>query len=106
MYAYRCQTCGHEFEALQRFDEDEPAECPECDSENVKRLITSAPLIAKGVLAHPGNGRRASKEELRAKWAEETPKLRRKLVDKFGDSILQQLPTLTMNIDPTTKDDD
>jgi hypothetical protein len=36
-----------------------------------------------------------TKDELRAKWAEETPKLRKKLVDKLGEeTVNRNAPTL------------
>ena len=98
VYRYRCNECSHEFEEMRSF-EDELPECPECESVDVKRLIVSAPLFAKGVMANAGDSRRASKEQLRAKWAEETPKLRKKLRDKFGDDVASSVPTLNMKID-------
>ena len=99
LYQYRCEDCGHEFEEMHRVTSDLP-ECPDCESENVKRRITTAPTIAKGVLAHPGDGRRATKEQLRAKWAEESPKLRAKMRDKLGDDVVNNIPSLNMPIDP------
>lgn len=96
MYRYRCQECGIEFEEMHHFEQT-VSECPECESANVKRLITTAPTIAQGVLAHAGDGRRASKEELRRKWAEETPKLRKKLRDKLGEDVVKHIPTLNMD---------
>lgn len=98
IYRYRCDECEHTFEQMQRIGEDTP-ECPECFSEAVTRLIVDAPLHAKGVLTHPGDKRRASKEELRDKWREETPKLRKKLRDKLGDDAVNSIPTLNMNYD-------
>jgi putative FmdB family regulatory protein len=99
LYRYRCNECGHEFEELHGF-EDELPECPECESETVKRLIVSAPMFAKGIEAHAGDSRSSTKEQLRAKWAEETPKLRKKLRDKMGDEAVDNIPTLNMDIDP------
>lgn len=97
VYRYRCDECQHEFEELHAIDAAVP-DCPECDAESVKRLIVSAPTIARGVLTHAGDGRRASKEELQAKWREETPKLRRKLSDKYGEDVVKHIPTLNMDI--------
>ncbi|MCU0514544.1 MAG: hypothetical protein MUE40_18475 [Anaerolineae bacterium] len=98
VYHYRCHTCGTEFDVLHSFEAALP-ECPECESEEVKRLIVSAPLIARGAETHAGDGRRATKEQLRAKWAEETPKLRKKMRDKLGEDVVQRLPTLNMDQD-------
>ncbi len=97
LYQYRCDDCGHEFEEIHSFASALP-ECPECESAHVKRLITTAPAITKGALAHPGDGKRATKEQLRDKWAEESPKLREKLRAKLGDEAVNSLPTLNMPI--------
>jgi len=40
MYEYRCLDCGVEFEELVR-SEDELIECEDCDSENVKRKMST-----------------------------------------------------------------
>jgi putative FmdB family regulatory protein len=97
VYRYRCQECGAEFEEQHRMNDVEP-ECPECFSEDVERLIMDAPLHAKGILAHAGDGKRASKEQLQDKWREETPKLRKKLRDKLGEDAIKDVPSLNMNI--------
>lgn len=95
VYDYKCTACDHHFEARHGFNDDAPP-CPECDGE-VQRLIRSAPTVAKGMLADPGDGRRTSKEQLQDKWAEETPKLRKKLVDKLGeDTVNKYAPSLNM----------
>jgi len=88
-YSYKCPDCDHRFDARHGFDDPQPA-CPNCEAEEVQRVITKAPSHAKGILAHPGDGRKASKEELQSKWAEETPKLRKKLVDKLGEDTVNK----------------
>ena len=97
-YDYKCPSCEHCFEARHGFDEAPPS-CPECGHAEVKRLITQAPAIAGGVLTHAGDGRRASKEQLRSKWAEETPKLRKQLRDKLGEEAVRSVPSLNANYD-------
>jgi putative FmdB family regulatory protein len=92
-YDYRCKACGYEFSATHSIDAELP-ECPECESTDVQRVIASAPTIARGMLTHAGDSRRSSHEQLRAKWAEETPKLRKKLRDKLGDDAVKQIPSL------------
>jgi putative FmdB family regulatory protein len=42
MYEYRCQTCGKSFELLRRMqDADSGAKCPDCDSEECERLLST-----------------------------------------------------------------
>ena len=96
-YDYKCPECGCRFEARHGFNEDAPP-CPECNYADVKRVITTAPTIAGGMITHAGDGVRASKEQLQDKWVEETPKLRKKLVDKLGeDTVRKNAPSLFMN---------
>ena len=44
----------------------------------------------------PGRRRKAG-IELKAKWREETPKLRKKIRDKLGDDAIKDIPSLNMN---------
>ena len=42
MYEYRCRTCGKMFEMLRRMqDADTGTLCPECESEEVERLLSA-----------------------------------------------------------------
>lgn len=90
LYDYRCPQCETIFEARHGFTENAPA-CPQCGYAEPKRIITQAPSVAGGMLTHPGDGRNATKEQLQDKWAEETPKLRRKLADKLGEDTVNRL---------------
>lgn len=92
-YDYRCTACGYEFTEEHRIGASAP-ECPDCESEDVKRVINSAPSIAQGLRAHAGDGKRATKEQLRQKWAEESPKLRKQLRDKLGEDAVKDIPSL------------
>lgn len=94
LYDYRCEQCETTFEARHSFDAPVPP-CPECGSINVQRLITTAPAQMKGMMANAGSSRNASKEELKSKWSEETPKLRDQLVSKLGeDTVRKNAPSL------------
>jgi putative FmdB family regulatory protein len=83
-YDYECETCGTRFEARHGFDDPAPA-CPDGHA-TVHRIITTTPRVLKGMAA--ATSKNASKAELRDKWAEETPKLRKKLADKLGDDVV------------------
>jgi putative FmdB family regulatory protein len=98
-YDYRCPECGTVFEARHGFDAPTPA-CTHCGYSQPKRLITTAPRVASGIAANAGDSRGASKEQLRDKWAAETPKLREKLVSKFGeDYVSRNAPSLNTSYD-------
>lgn len=89
VYDYKCPKCEHRFEARHSMSEDAPP-CPNCQQTGVQRVITTAPTVAGGIATHAGDGRRASKEQLQDKWSEETPKLRKKLVDKLGEQTVRK----------------
>ncbi|MBK8026545.1 MAG: zinc ribbon domain-containing protein [Chloroflexi bacterium] len=93
LYDYRCAN-GHSFEARHAMNAPSPA-CPVCGAAQVQRVITSAPGQLMGMAADAGRGGTASKEQLGSKWAEETPKLREKLVNKLGEEMVSRnLPHL------------
>lgn len=42
IYEYRCQECGKLFEMFRRFsDADSGVRCPDCESEQVRRVLSS-----------------------------------------------------------------
>ena len=47
-YEYRCQACGHEFEALQKMSDAVLTECPSCKKSELKKLISAAGFQLKG----------------------------------------------------------
>lgn len=98
MYDYRCNACGHEFTETHGFDET-AFDCPECRSEDIQRLIKGAPTFARGMLTPAGTSRKSSKEELRDKWREETPKLKKKIRDKLGDDAVNSISSLNETFD-------
>lgn len=98
LYDFKCPQCGRRFEARTGINDPAPA-CPACQHHETTRLITSAPTFAKGILTHAGDGHRANKEQLQSKWAEETPKLRKKLSDKLGEDAVRSIPSLNISSD-------
>ncbi|MCK6579139.1 MAG: zinc ribbon domain-containing protein [Anaerolineae bacterium] len=94
LYDYRCAS-GHAFEARHGMNAAAPA-CPVCGAAQVQRVITAAPCRLLGMAADAGRSGSASMEQINSKWAEETPKLREKLVSKLGEeTVSRNLPTLT-----------
>jgi len=48
IYEYRCQSCGHELEKLQRLSDASLTDCPECGKSTLKRLVSAAGFRLKG----------------------------------------------------------
>ena len=48
IYAYRCEDCGHELDALQKISDAPLTECPECGAAALKKQITAAAFRLKG----------------------------------------------------------
>ena len=47
IYGYRCKTCGHEFEVLQKMSDAAPKACPKCAGQLVK-IVYPAGVVYKG----------------------------------------------------------
>jgi putative FmdB family regulatory protein len=48
IYEYRCQSCGHHLEALQKVDEGVLRKCPGCGALKLKRLVSAPNFHLKG----------------------------------------------------------
>ena len=46
-YAYRCTTCGHEFDRVQKFADAPISICPECGN-GVRRVFQPVGVVFKG----------------------------------------------------------
>ena len=48
IYAYRCEACGHELDALQKISDPPLKDCPECGAAALAKQITAAAFRLKG----------------------------------------------------------
>lgn len=48
IYEYRCQSCGHELEKLQRMADAPLTDCPACGQPTLRKLISAAGFRLKG----------------------------------------------------------
>jgi putative FmdB family regulatory protein len=48
IYEYRCTSCGHELEALQKLSETPLTICPACSKEALTKLVSAAGFHLKG----------------------------------------------------------
>ena len=49
IYEYKCDECGNRYEQIRRMaDADQELQCPRCDSDHVKRLLSSFATTSGG----------------------------------------------------------
>ena len=48
IYEYRCQSCGHEMEKLQKMSDDPLSDCPACQESALKKLVSAAGFRLSG----------------------------------------------------------
>ena len=48
IYEYRCQSCQHELEAIQKLSDPELSDCPACGQPALKKLISAVGFRLKG----------------------------------------------------------
>jgi len=39
-YSYRCKSCGHDFDRVQKISEEPIRECPKCKKTELKKVVT------------------------------------------------------------------
>ena len=47
-YEYRCEECGHEFEAMQKMSDARLTDCPQCGKPALTKLVSTAGFQLKG----------------------------------------------------------
>jgi putative FmdB family regulatory protein len=48
IYAFACASCGHHFDRLQKLSDPDPATCPDCGADAVKRQLTAPSFRLSG----------------------------------------------------------
>ena len=48
IYEYRCDSCGHEFDALQKLSDERLKDCPACEAAALRRLVSAPSFRLKG----------------------------------------------------------
>lgn len=48
IYEYQCESCGHQFDIIQKVSDDKLKICPKCNEPKLKKLVTSAGFKLKG----------------------------------------------------------
>jgi putative FmdB family regulatory protein len=89
-YEYRCSDCGKRVSIFQSYEDygREPVQCPNCGSENLKRLITRVRVLRSE------ESRLESLADSSA-WDgldEEDPRAMAQMMRKMGDELGEDLP--------------
>ncbi len=48
IYEYRCSSCGHELEALQKMSDEPLSDCPRCSKPALKKQMSASAFRLKG----------------------------------------------------------
>jgi putative FmdB family regulatory protein len=48
LYEYHCDACAHEFEALQKMNDEPLLHCPACNEAELRKLVSATGFRLKG----------------------------------------------------------
>lgn len=48
IYEYRCESCGHQLEVLQKISDAPKTDCPSCNQAALKKMISAAGFRLSG----------------------------------------------------------
>lgn len=48
VYTYRCESCGVQFEKMQKFSDQPLTRCPECGKKALRKVYTPVGIVFKG----------------------------------------------------------
>ncbi len=64
IYEYRCKSCGHDLEKLQRMSDPALTDCPACNQAELTRLVSAAGFRLKGSGWYETDFKKGSKKNL------------------------------------------
>lgn len=62
-YTYKCPSCGHEYEKIQKMTDNSRAKCPQCQARGVRVITGGGGLIFKGSGFYITDYKRAPEKE-------------------------------------------
>jgi putative FmdB family regulatory protein len=74
IYAYRCEACGHELDALQKISDAPLTDCPACGAAALKKQLTAAAFRLKGGGWYETDFKQDGKKNLHDAGDKEKPK--------------------------------
>ena len=84
IYAYRCEACGHELDALQKISDAPLIDCPACGAAALKKQLTAAAFRLKGAGWYETDFKKDGKKNLHQ--SDDKPKEKAADTDKSKDS--------------------
>ena len=48
IYGFECESCGHQFDRLQKLSDADPTVCPDCGAETLRRQLTAPSFRLSG----------------------------------------------------------
>jgi len=72
IYEYRCESCEHRLEKLQKMSEGDLVDCPECKRPALKRLVSASAFRLKGGGWYETDFKKDNKRNLADSSAKET----------------------------------
>jgi len=73
IYEYRCNSCEHELEKIQKMNDAMLVDCPECEQPALKRLISAAAFRLKGSGWYETDFKKDNKRNLAETPGKDTP---------------------------------
>ena len=73
IYEYRCESCEHRLEKLQKMSEGDLVDCPECKHPSLKRLVSAAAFRLKGGGWYETDFKQDNKRNLADSTSKDTP---------------------------------
>jgi len=99
IYEYRCTSCGHELEALQKLSDSPLTQCPACHAAALRKKVSAAGFQLKGsgwyVTDFRNSGAKQSAKNASAKGADKADAKEAKAEAKPGDGKTTEATTTT-----------
>ena len=74
IYEYACESCGHQFDALQKMSDDPLEDCPDCGESSLKKLLSAPNFRLKGGGWYETDFKKDNKRNLAGEGKEDSSK--------------------------------
>lgn len=89
LYVYKCNNCEYQFEVRQRFSDEPLTDCPQCDQEQIRRVINPVGVVFKGsgfYVTDSRNGKTSSLMNGKSQTEEKSETAEKKSDDKSSSA--------------------